>query len=65
MLAAGTWTATQLLDYQSYGCGVAFGTPLPPELCGGKLKMGVSLTTPMGTLDGILTIYCVIGPNPP
>ena len=27
----GTWTATQLLTYQSYGCGVVFGTPIPPE----------------------------------
>jgi hypothetical protein len=67
VVASGTWTATELLDYQSYGCGVVFGTPLPPELCGGKVKMRVTLA-PEGTsltLDGILTVFCVIGPNPP
>lgn len=67
VLASGTWTATELLDYQSYGCGVVFGTPLPPFLCGGKLKMRVTLA-PEGTsltFDGILTVFCLIGPNPP
>jgi hypothetical protein len=65
----GTWTATQLLEYQSYGCGVVFGTPIPANLCGGAVKMGVTLTatTPSGvvTIDGILTVFCLIGPNPP
>src|SRR6266508_4160629 len=32
VLAKGTWEATALLNYQSYGCGVIFGTPIPPEL---------------------------------
>ena len=27
---SGTWVATQLLDFQPYGCGILFGTPLPP-----------------------------------
>jgi hypothetical protein len=27
--ATGTWTATALLNYQSYGCGELFGTPIP------------------------------------
>jgi len=27
--------------------------------------MRVSLTTPLGQLDGILTVFCVVGPNPP
>jgi hypothetical protein len=65
VLGGGSWTATDLLDYQSYGCGEVFGTPLPPNFCGGKLKMRVSLTTPLGQLDGILTVFCVVGPNPP
>jgi hypothetical protein len=67
VLAAGTWTATKLLAYQSYGCGVVEGAPLPPELCGGKLKMRVVLT-PEGTslqIPAILTVFCIIGPNPP
>lgn len=66
VLATGTWEATGLLDYQSYGCGVVFGDPsLPDDLCGGKVKMSVMLATPLGELSGILTIFCVIGPNPP
>src|SRR5215475_7017548 len=27
VLATGTWTATDLLKYQSYGCGEVFGNP--------------------------------------
>lgn len=69
ILGAGTWLATELLDYQSYGCGViAFaGVTLPPNFCGGKLKLRVMLT-PTGAgfaLDGILTVFCIVGPNPP
>ena len=65
VLATGTWEATGLLDYQSYGCGVVFGTPIPPNFCGGRVAMRVTLTTPAGQLPGILTVICVIGPNPP
>jgi hypothetical protein len=65
VLASGTWAATGLLDYQSYGCGVVFGDPIPPNFCGGKVEMRVTLTTPLGPLPGILTVICVIGPNPP
>jgi hypothetical protein len=74
VVGAGTWTATELLEYQSYGCGVVHNfptpgatTPLPPELCGGVVKMRVE-ATPTGTslkIDAILTIFCIIGPNPP
>jgi hypothetical protein len=65
VVATGTWEATGLLDYQSYGCGVVFGTPIPPDFCGGRVAMRVMLTTPFGQLPGILTVICVIGPNPP
>jgi hypothetical protein len=65
VLATGTWEATGLLTYQSYGCGVVFGTPLPPNVCGGRVAMSVTLTTPEGDLPGIITVICVIGPNPP
>lgn len=68
VLAGGTWEATELLEYQSYGCGEVFGDPtLPDNFCGGVVKMRVTLT-PTGTslhLPGILTVICVIGPNPP
>lgn len=65
VLAAGAWEATGLIDYQSYGCGVLFGTPLPPNFCGGRVEIRVTLTTPLSELPGILTVICVIGPNPP
>jgi len=69
---AGTWTATDLLDYQSYGCGIVHFPPdeggdvtLPPNFCGGKVKLDVTLTTPHGVLPAIMTVICIIGPNPP
>ena len=65
----GSWTAAELLEYQSYGCGVVFGDPIPANLCGGAVKMRVTLTatTPSGvvTLDGILTVFCLIGDHVP
>jgi hypothetical protein len=65
--ATGTWTATGLINYQSYGCGEVFGSPIPPDFCGGAVKMSVTLT-PTGTslqLPGTLTVFCVIGPHAP
>jgi hypothetical protein len=63
---SGTYTVNGLVDFQPYGCGVVFGTPLPPDLCGGRLVFDVTLV-PNGTsvtLDGQLTIYCLIGAPP-
>ena len=65
VLGGGTWTATDLLDYQSYGCGIVFDTPLPPDFCGGKVKLRVTLSTPLGQLPATMTVICIIGPNPP
>jgi hypothetical protein len=65
----GTWTATDLLSFEFYGCGVvpSIGATLPPNLCGGALKMRV-VFTPAGTsltIPGIITVFCVIGPQAP
>jgi len=67
VLGTGTWTATTLLNYQSYGCGEVFGTPIPPDLCGGAVKMNVTLTIDgtNASLPGMLTVFCVIGPHAP
>jgi hypothetical protein len=62
---AGTWTATGLIDYQSYGCGIVLGTPIPDNFCGGKVKLRVTLSTPLGQLPATMTVICIIGPNPP
>jgi hypothetical protein len=70
VVGSGTWTATDLLSFEFYGCGVIPAVPtitLPPNACGGALKMRV-LLMPSGTtvsLPGVLTIFCVIGPQAP
>jgi hypothetical protein len=62
---SGTYAVTGLVSFQPYGCGIVLGDPLPPELCGGKLKMRVLLSAGTATLPGVLTVFCIIGPNPP
>ena len=63
----GTWVATQLLDFQPYGCGIIFGTPIPPNLCGGKLMLRIVLTdsTSGQQFDGVLWVLCLMGNPPP
>jgi hypothetical protein len=69
VVGAGAWTATDLLSFEFYGCGVipSIGATLPPNFCGGALKLEVTLT-PTGTtleLQGVLTIFCIVGPQSP
>src|SRR5919197_596946 len=30
LFASGTWTATQMICFHAYGCGVVFGHPIQP-----------------------------------
>ena len=63
----GTWTAEKLIAFQPYGCGVIFGAPIPPELCGGRVLMEVSFVpdaNPSLSLPGTITIECLIGYPP-
>jgi hypothetical protein len=65
----GSWTATDLLSFEFYGCGVvpSIGATLPPNLCGGALKLR-AVFTPAGTslaIPGTITVFCVIGPQAP
>ena len=55
----GTWTATAVVSFVSYGSGAAQG--LPPSLFGGEAKMSVSLSNGQ---TGVLTIICVLGSPP-
>jgi hypothetical protein len=71
VVASGSWTATDLLSFEFYGCGVlTFPDPdqtLPPNFCGGALKLAITLR-PTGTslmLPAILTIFCIVGPQTP
>jgi hypothetical protein len=69
VVGSGTWMATDLLAYQSYGCGIVHfpegDVILPPNFCGGKVKLRVTLTTPLGQFPATMTVICIIGPNPP
>lgn len=73
VVGAGTWVATQLISFEAYGCGVVDfdgpgGSPpvtIPPFICGGGLKIRVLLTAGGQQLEGILTIFCIVGENPP
>jgi hypothetical protein len=69
VVGSGSWTATELLAFHSYGCGVlTFTDPdtvIPANFCGGILKFRVELVTPGGTFDGILTVFCIIGEHAP
>ena len=61
-LGSGTWTATQLITFVSYG------TLPPPDdnLEGGKANVRVHLSpSGGGELDAILQIHCLLGAPPP
>jgi len=58
----GTWTATSVEGFVSYGTALP-GSPFPPPpATGGMTKLRVSLSNGQA---GVLTIFCVIGSPPP
>ncbi len=64
IVATGTWTATELLAFQSYGPGTPQGTPA--SFFGGRAALAI-VGTPTGTtlmLPGILEIECALGTPP-
>jgi hypothetical protein len=72
VVGTGTWTATDMLSFQLYGCGIVHNfptpgatTPLPPNFCGGMLKLRVLLTAGSMQHEGYLTVFCIVGENPP
>ena len=65
LFASGTWTATRLISFHPYGCGEVLGDPLDPNLCGGAVKFAATFSTPIGELDGIITVFCIVGPKAP
>ncbi len=63
VVGSGTWTASGLLDFQSYGTGA----PFPPTFFGGRVALTASLTptaSPSVHLPAILQIECLIGKTP-
>ena len=58
----GTWTATGVEGFVSYGTALP-GSPFPPPpATGGMAKLRVSFSNGE---DGVLTIFCIIGSPPP
>jgi hypothetical protein len=57
--SSGTWTATAVQGFVSYGQTPGF--PIPGAT-GGEAKLKVSLSNGM---TGVLTIFCVLGSPPP
>jgi hypothetical protein len=67
-MITGTFTADRVVSFQFYGCGEDAGEPLPPDFCGGLLKLAITATpdaAPSVHLAAALTINCEIGPNVP
>ncbi len=61
ILGSGTWTATGLLSFQSFGTTPSF----PPSFEGGHALIQVELHTASGaTLTGIVTVFCILGNVP-
>ncbi len=65
LFATGTWTASGVISFVSYGHGT--GTPFPTTFFGGKLALRVA-ATPAGegapTFPATLTVFCLIGSPP-
>jgi hypothetical protein len=64
----GTFTADRVISFQFYGCGEDAGEPLPPNFCGGLLKLAITATpdgAPGVHLAAALTINCEIGTDVP
>lgn len=68
-IGTGTWTATELLSFQPYGCGIiTYPDPdviLPSNFCGGAVKLRVLLESSLGTFDAVLTVFCIVGEKAP
>ena len=59
---SGTWRATSVEGFVSYGTALPGSNFPPPPATGGKAKLRVSFSNGQ---DGVLTIFCVIGSPPP
>jgi len=67
----GTWTATSLISFTSYGCGVRGGAPVPANFCGGLATMNVHVSATLVDptkghveVDAILVVECKLGTPP-
>jgi hypothetical protein len=70
LLGSGTFTVTSLSSFDSFGCGVIEGEPLPANFCGGFAVLPVHVVghpASGGTeeFNAVFTITCVIGDHVP
>jgi hypothetical protein len=70
LLATGTFSVLGLTSFESFGCGVFEGQPLPPNFCGGRAVLPVHVIghpVSGGTkeFNAIFTITCVVGDQVP
>ncbi len=64
VIGSGTWTATELMSFHSYGSGSAQG--LPEEFFGGKAMIRIHLVAAGGfETDGVMQVDCVLGDRIP
>lgn len=67
LFAFGTWTATRVESFESFGCG---GSNVPSTWCGGVVELavhlsGVHVSIGPEEVDGVLTIVVATGPEAP
>jgi hypothetical protein len=70
LLASGTFTVTSVSSFDSFGCGVAGGEPLPADFCGGFAVLPIHVVAHPasgGTAEfgAVFTITCVVGDRVP
>jgi len=64
VIGSGTWTATELISFHSYGSGSAQGLPAVTE--GGLALIRVHLVSTTGIeLDAVLQVDCTLGDKIP
>jgi hypothetical protein len=59
---SGTWTASRVEGFVSYGTRLPGSSFPPPPATGGMTKLRVALSNGQ---TGVLTIFCIIGSPPP
>jgi hypothetical protein len=67
--SGGTWSVVPgqqgMLGFVSYGCGNLGPNPVPPDFCGGEVKLRIVLVGgALAGQEGVLTIMCLVGSPP-
>lgn len=60
VIAAGSWTAEELLSFKGYGTSPGF----PSSFEGGQVLMRVHLSSTVASFDAVMQVDCLIGKAP-